>query len=321
MRRICWSLTFYAALVCGMAVMASASCLIVNVDVTAHNTPVTLTAQNVDINDVLSALFNASDDTYQLQTGLGIIGKIDALQFTRKPFDDAVKAILAKVDATFTCTKKEGGIYLITASANADASVPVPTLYVPTVNDPDMIVSGKLTLPIIKDKNAAKNASPPGKGPGKNKPGASDASGADGLLGDGDTPPTGDTTGKDDKATTEECYLAMIKIRNQPVHVFAVGFGADELPDFSILANPGGTTSTGTTGTGYNGTTSGYGTTSANGTTNAYGTSYGSSYPYSSSTYPYGTTTSSSGTVTINGVTYTPNTTTSTTTTSTTGGR
>ena len=96
-----------------------------------------------------------------------------------------------------------------------------------------------------------------------------------------DSTATGDKTGKDDAPTTEECYLAMMKIRNQPVHVFAIGFGADELPDFSILAAPAGTNGQG--GIGYNGLTSPYG-----GISNAYGTS---GYPYGTTGYPYGTST------------------------------
>ena len=321
MHRINWLLLLCAALLCGLTVMASAqSRIIVSVDVQARNVPVTLTVQNAEINDVLSALFNATNNTYQLQTGLGISGTIDTLQLTRIPFDDAVTAILAKVNPTFTYSKADGDIYCVTNPAGANAATPVPTLFKPVINDPDIVISGKLVLPIIKDKDAKPGDAKESKD--KTKPAAPDPTAPDPLLGSDDTA-TGDKTGKDAAKTTEECYLAMIKIRNQPVHVFAVGFGADELPDFSTLANPGGTTGTGIGGTGYNGMTSPYGTspygTNPYGTTSPYGTSYpyGTTSPYGTA-YPYGTS-SPYGTGYPYGTVATPVTT--TTTGTTTGGR
>ena len=295
MLRISRLLPFTLALVCGLTVMASAtSRVIISVDLPCRNTPVTLTVQNAEINDVLSALFNATNNTYQLQTGLGVTGYIDTLQLTRAPFDDALTAILAKVNTTFTYSKTQGGLYCVTNPAGATTGAPVPVLFVPAINDPDMVVSGKLTLPIIKDKDAKPGDAKAGKD--KSKPAGTDTTASDPLLG-GDDTATGDKTGKDDAKTTEECYLAMIKIRHQPVHVFAVGFGADELPDFSILSNPNGTTgTTGTGGTGYNGLTSGSGLTSPYGTspygTSPYGTSQYGTSPYGTSPYgtsPYGT--------------------------------
>jgi hypothetical protein len=251
-----------------MMVAASASTLIVTVDLHARNTPVTLTAKDADVNDVLSALFNATDNTFQLQTGVGISGKIASLQLTQSPFDDAVKTILAQVNPAFTCTKEDGGVYSITNPANTADKTPVLQLFTPTLNDPDIVISTKLTLPVLPDKNAAKGGAAAGKG---KKPAAAPA---DSLLSD-DTP-AGDATGKDDKPTTEECYLAMIKIRYQPVHVFAVGFGADELPDFSTLANPGGTSGSGSGGSGYNGMSSPYGNTNGiNGNNGMYGNTNG----------------------------------------------
>ena len=170
------------------------------------------------------------------------------------------------------------------ASVWSDATIITPIvvttpdllIYTPKLQDPDMIISGKLTLPIIVDK---------AKATGNTKKVKASTDTDTSLLED---VPTGDVTGKDDKAVTEECYLAMIKIRNQPVHVFAVGFGADELPDFSILANPAGTNSgvSGTGNTGYNGLSTGNGMTNPYGT-NQYGTQpYGSSQ-YSGNTYGY----------------------------------
>ena len=57
---------------------------------------------------MLSALFNATDNTYQLQTGIGISGTIADLQLARTPFEEAVKDILAAVNPAFTYTKGRG---------------------------------------------------------------------------------------------------------------------------------------------------------------------------------------------------------------------
>jgi hypothetical protein len=308
--------------------MASATCLIVSVDTKSKNTPVTLTVQDADINDVLSALFNATDNTYQLQTGIGISGKVDALQLTQTPFDDAVKAILANVNHDFTYDVEDGNIYYITNTKNVDTTSPIPKLYVPTVSDNTMVTI-HVTLPTMDPSdyitaagnnnkngngnsangntgngNSSGSGTGSGTGSGNGKSGRNSKGGGknggnnvssqnveeDSLLS------TSDTTGKDDQPATEECFLAMIQIHNQPVHVFAVGFNADELPDFSTLANPGGTTS-GSNGYGYGGMTSGYGSNSGYGSSYPYGTTspYGSSYPYGTtspygSSYPYGTT-------------------------------
>jgi len=281
-----------AALLCGFTVMASASLVTVNVDLHARNTPVTLTVQDADVNDVLSALFNATDNMYSLQTGIGISGKVASLQLTDTPFADAVKAVLNKANPKFLSTPEDGGIFQITNPDNVDAATPVPTLYQPVTPD-DTMVTIKVTLPILVPKDKA-NAN--GKDKGKEASAApaapTDTSSQDSLLSDAGA---GDA-GKDAaKPTTEECYLAMIKIHNQPVHVFAVGFDAQELPDFSTLANPNG--SNGSSGYGYGGISSAYGTNSPYGSSygvSPYGSSYGSSYPYGStgygSSYPYGTT-------------------------------
>jgi hypothetical protein len=291
---------------CGFTVMASAAHVLVNVDLKTRNYPVTLTVQNADVSDVLSALFTATNNTYQLQTGLGITGTIDALQLTQTPFDDAVKAILAKANPAFTFSKQDGGIYFITNTGSTDTVTPVPTLYMPVISDNSMVTM-KATLPYIdpskyitatdangKDKNANDKTD---KGGGKNGASPASASTSGGGGGSEDSL-LGDTSGSSPDAATkeaatptnEECFVAMIQIHNQPVHVFSVGFGADELPDFSTLANPQGANGSGSSGFGYGGMNgmSGYGMNSPYGS--AYGSSYGSAYgsPYGSS-YPYGT--------------------------------
>lgn len=305
MHRISILAAICGALVCGYSAIATAGRVMVSVDLHARNTPVTLTVRDADVTDVLSAVFNATDNRYQLQTGVGIAGKIDTLQLTQTPFDDALKAILVKTDPSFTFSKAEGGIYRIMNPTASTVVLPGPTLYVPVKTD-DTMVTVKATLPIIVPKNNKNTAG------GKATPAATPATpteqpAPDSLLSDSDT--SGVTPGKEAaKPTTEECYLAMIKIRNQPVHVFAVGFGADELPDFSTLSNPGGTS--GIAGNSYNGmstlynganpygTATPYGTNSPYGTTSPYGTNnlYGSSYPYGTTTpyassYPYGVST------------------------------
>ena len=64
----------------------------------------------------------------------------------------------------------------------AEKTTPVLTLFTPTQSDPDMRVSEKLTLPVLKDKNAGKTAtSPAGKDKSK-KP--TDPSKPDSLLDD-----------------------------------------------------------------------------------------------------------------------------------------
>jgi hypothetical protein len=293
--------------------MASAARISVTVDLKTRNTPVSLTAQDADVTAVLSALFNAIDNKYQLQTGIGISGKIDELQLTQVPFDDALTAILAKANPNFTFIKEDGGIYRISNSSAIDAVTPVLSLYMPAITDHSMVTM-KATLPYIDPSKyitatdaTGKSATADNKAK-NNKPvsTAADAGNADSLLGGDTVASTGDATGKDDKPTTEECFVAMIQIHFQPVHVFSVGFGAQELPDFSTLANPSGSTGgSGSGGFGYggmNGTNSSYGNqnslygnqygSSAYGNQygsslygSAYGNTYGSSYPYGSSAY------------------------------------
>jgi hypothetical protein len=254
MLRVSLALTLTIALMCGFTVMASAAHVLVNVDLKTRNYPVTLTVQNADVNDVLSALFTATDNTYQLQTGLGITGTIDALQLIQTPFDEAVKDVLAKANPAFTYSKQDGGIYLITNTGNTDTGTPVPSLYMPAITDNSMVTM-KATLPYIDpskyitatDKNGKGTTAgdKTGKGGGKNGANSASSSGSGGGSGAedsllGDTSGSGSDTASKEAATptTEECYVAMIQVRFQPVHVFAVGFGADELPDFSTLANP-----------------------------------------------------------------------------------
>ena len=49
MQRTSWLCTLYLALMCGLTVMASATRVIVSVDLQTRNTPVTLTVQDAEI--------------------------------------------------------------------------------------------------------------------------------------------------------------------------------------------------------------------------------------------------------------------------------
>ncbi len=162
MRHMTRHLILCALLLGIVSTLTSASVIFASIDQSMRSLPVTLTARDAEVTDVLNALFAATNNKYRLQTGLGIHGNIAAIHLTAQPFDDALQTILTRANADYQFTKLSGGIYRVFTPNAETITVPQLKMLNPTDAQRGMEVIKVMLPPIEKiDKTKDGNGNTP----------------------------------------------------------------------------------------------------------------------------------------------------------------
>ncbi|HEX2951956.1 MAG TPA: hypothetical protein VHV83_20670 [Armatimonadota bacterium] len=216
MKRLAWLLSLAGAILFGSAIVAQAGRIVVNVNMNSPQSLVDVSIQDANVNQVLTTLFNSTGGKYQVRIGAGVDAKIADLQFNQVPFDEAVSTIVNKANPKFTISKQGNTLYSVLSDKSSGISVPAPRQVVNTnaKNAEDDIPIKKVNLPPMSSITT---------GPGIGLAATAQAGAAGGAA--GSTP------------AAEECYIALITIKNFQVRMLSEALGGDSLPAFDDSSN------------------------------------------------------------------------------------
>lgn len=175
------------------SLITQAQRIVVNVDANKPGMPVSLNIKDAEVGQVLTTLFNQTNNKYNVQLEAGVTGNIDTLQLAQMPFDEALTTILGSVKdapAKYTFTKDGNNLYRVASGvASGIESTPTKTGVIKHPNG-ENIPFIKAMLPPVQNPLTAESTDP-------NTPSA------------------------------KECILAMITLKNIPVFDFSKDLGGD----------------------------------------------------------------------------------------------
>ena len=180
--------------------------VLVYADTHAPGLPVSMNVEDSEITSVLSALFNATDNSRQVRIGFGVSGNIDSLDLENVPFDTALTKVLEAVNTEYSFAKSNATTYHIKAPSEAIVA-PIMTFTQAELVD-DTVKMIKVMLPVMP-KTTTDTATVPTV-----------------------DPITGEAPVVEEEPTAEEAILAVIKIRNINVVYLAEALGYEYLEAF-----------------------------------------------------------------------------------------